>query len=84
MMTAFGYAVIKSSWKKNTATFEWNISIPANTSATVYIPAKSLNDVLESGNNLANAEGVTDVKFDNGKVVLQVASGDYQFKSQMK
>jgi alpha-L-rhamnosidase len=76
--------LIKSSWKKNAEIFEWNISIPANASATVYIPARSLNDVLESGNNLSDSEGVTNVKFDNGKVVLQVASGAYQFKSQMK
>jgi len=78
------YGIIKSEWKKNEQTFEWHISIPANTTATVYIPAKSLSDVLESGNVLAKAEGVSDMKWENGKAVIHIASGNYTFKSQMK
>ncbi len=78
------YGVIKSEWKKNEQAFEWYIAIPANTSATVYIPAKSLNDVLESGNSLSKTEGVSEVKWENGKAIIHIASGNYTFKSQMK
>ncbi|MEI9955938.1 MAG: family 78 glycoside hydrolase catalytic domain [Ferruginibacter sp.] len=43
------YGEIKSNWKNSNNIFEWNITIPANTSATIYVPAKSAADVMESG-----------------------------------
>ena len=78
------YGIIKSNWKKNNGMFEWNISIPANTTATIYVPAKSANDVTESAKQLSKAENVRFVKYENGVVVLQIASGDYTFNSQLK
>ena len=35
------YGEIVSDWKKNGDTFELNVEIPANTTATIYIPARS-------------------------------------------
>jgi alpha-L-rhamnosidase len=78
------YGLIKSNWKKNDQTFEWTISIPANTSATIYIPARSADNVLESGKALAGADGILETKWENGKAVVKIASGEYQFKSQLK
>ena len=78
------HGIIKSGWKKNDKTFEWTISIPANTSATVYIPAKSLNDVMESGKELSKAEGVQSVRWENGSAIVQIGSGQYKFISQIK
>ena len=78
------HGLITSDWKKKDKTFEWIISIPANTSATVYIPAKSVNDVMESGKALSKAEGVQSVKWENGSVIVQISSGQYNFKSQIK
>src|SRR5436190_18930018 len=78
------HGIIKSDWKKNDKTFEWSVSIPANTSATVYIPARSVNDVMESGKELSKAEGVLSVKWENGSVIVQIGSGQYNFISQIK
>jgi len=78
------HGLIKSDWNKNDKSFEWTVSIPANTSATVYIPARSLNDVLESGKELAKAEGVQSVKWENGSAIVQIGSGQYTFMSQIK
>ena len=78
------YGVIKSSWKKTNGTFEWDITIPANTSATIYIPAKSAVDVMESGKALTGLEGLQLVKWEKGVAVITVGSGDYQFKSTMQ
>jgi alpha-L-rhamnosidase len=75
---------INSNWKKDDNSFEWAISIPANTSATVYIPARSLRDVMESGMDLSKAEGVQSVKFENDAAVVQVGSGEYKFVSKIK
>jgi len=78
------HGLIASDWKKNDKTLEWTISIPANTSATVYIPAKSVNDVMESGKELSKAEGVQSVKWENGSAIVQIGSGQYKFVSQIK
>jgi alpha-L-rhamnosidase len=78
------HGIIKSGWKKNDKTFEWTISIPANTSATVYIPAKSINDVMETGKELSKAEGVQSVKWENGSAIVQIGSGQYKFISKTK
>lgn len=76
------YGLIKSSWKKNTGTFEWNISIPANTSARVFIPAKSQADVLESGKALSG--DIKMIQWKEGILTIEIPSGDYQFKSTLK
>jgi alpha-L-rhamnosidase len=78
------YGLIKSSWKNNTTTFEWEVTIPSNTSAVIYIPARSANDVMESGRPLSAAEAVQAIKWENGTAVIQVGSGHYQFKSVIK
>jgi len=78
------HGLIESNWKKYDKAFEWIISIPANTSATVYIPSKSVNDVMESGKDLSKAEGVQSVKWENGSAILQIGSGQYKFVSQTK
>lgn len=73
------YGLIKSDWKKSYGTFEWNISIPANSSAKVFIPAKSEADVLESGKALAGDIKV--LQWKNGVLTMEIPSGNYQFKS---
>lgn len=78
------HGIIKSNWKKDAYSFEWNISIPANTNAVVYIPAKSVTDIMESGMELSKAAGVLEVKWDNGKAAIKISSGDYKFKSILK
>jgi len=84
------HGLIKSDWsvktpsEKNDKTFEWTVSIPANTFATVYIPSRSLRDVMESGKELFNAEGIESVKFENNTAIVTIGSGDYKFISKIK
>jgi hypothetical protein len=39
---------------------------------------------MESGKELTKAEGVQSVKWENGSAIVQVGSGQYNFKSQIK
>lgn len=73
------HGIISSHWKNSTAAFAWNITIPANTTATVYIPAASAEELTESGKPLAQVVGVKFVKMDKGSAVLEIASGNYSF-----
>ena len=75
---------ISSDWKIENKTFHWNITVPANTTATVYVPAKDAAAVTESGKAAAEAEGVKFLRMENDRAVYQVAAGTYQFSSSIK
>jgi alpha-L-rhamnosidase len=78
------YGLIKSSWEKNDGIMKWNVSIPSNTSARIFIPAKSMDDVTESGRSLSNAENVQIINWEDGAAIVEITSGDYRFKSKIK
>jgi alpha-L-rhamnosidase len=75
------YGRIVSNWKRAGKTLEMDVTIPANTSATVHVPAADASSVTESGRRAASAEGVTFVRMDGGAAVFTVASGSYRFAS---
>jgi alpha-L-rhamnosidase len=72
---------ISSKWQVKNNEFYWDITIPANTSATVYIPAKNEKVVYESGAVAGKAEGVTFIRMEGKRAVYQVESGNYSFIS---
>ncbi len=78
------YGRINSAWKINSGTLTYAATIPANTTATLYIPAVSENSVTEGGQPAAEAEGISFVKYENGKAVYELASGNYEFISNMQ
>jgi alpha-L-rhamnosidase len=67
------YGSISSEWKLDNGTFNWNIEIPTNTTATVVLPTPSIEAVSEGGKALSGA------KLENGNVVVKLGSGKYQF-----
>lgn len=77
------HGMIKSSWKKEGKTFNWNITIPANSSAVIYVPAVSVNDVLESGKKVSAVDGVKFLRMKSGRAVFEIGSGSYEFKSML-
>jgi alpha-L-rhamnosidase len=73
---------ISSDWKRDQKTFQWKITVPANTTATVYVPAGRIKDITESGKAIAKAVGVKFIKMENNTAVLKVDSGSYEFISK--
>ncbi len=73
------YGTIKSHWIKNENGLQWNISIPANTTATVYLPETDQDKISESQNALKDAYGILSINNESGKLKLELGSGDYQF-----
>lgn len=63
-------------------TFTLKVTVPTNTTATVYVPAKDAALVKESGRALEGAKGVTFLRNENGRAVLAVESGSYVFESE--
>lgn len=72
---------IVSNWKVDGNRFQLDVSIPANTSATVYLPAAVVKSVTEGGQPLGEVKHVKVVGTEGNRVVLQVESGSYQFES---
>lgn len=73
------HGLIKSSWKIEGKSFIWDITVPCNTTATVYIAAPSEKDVTENGKVASSAEGVKYIGTDNRYVIYKVGSGNYHF-----
>jgi alpha-L-rhamnosidase len=57
-----------------------HVTIPANTTATVYIPVAKAEAVKESGKPATEAEGVKFVRVEHGEAVFDVPSGKYNFE----
>ena len=73
------YGKISSSWKVENGVLTYETSVPANTSATLYLPAISEKNIDESGKPAGNAKGVKFLKRENGKAVFELESGTYKF-----
>ena len=72
---------IVSAWRNDAGRFELNVEIPANTTATVYVPSRGDGVVQESGRPATTAEGVTALRQEDGFAVFRVESGRYRFES---
>lgn len=73
---------IASSWKLDGDQFHLDVTIPANCSATVCLPASSSAAITEGGKSLEKAEGVKLAKLNDDRAVLEIGSGSYHFVSR--
>ncbi|MBL7189776.1 MAG: glycoside hydrolase family 78 protein [Phycisphaerae bacterium] len=73
---------IKSEWKRVDGKLEMNIDIPVNTTATVYVPAKNVESVTESGKPVNKADGIKFLRMEGGSALFTVGSGSYKFISR--
>jgi len=76
------HGLITSAWTCSNGTFILTTTIPANATATVYVPTTDAAGVLESGKPVSTAEGVKFQRMENGAAVFAVDSGRYQFRSR--
>jgi alpha-L-rhamnosidase len=74
---------IVSDWKRSGDTFTLRVVIPANTTATVVLPAKSARQVTEGGKSVSKAPGVKLLRENPGRAVFEIESGNYEFKSTL-
>jgi alpha-L-rhamnosidase len=72
------YGEIVSNWNSENGSFTWDISVPPNSSATIYVPGKNSS---ESGLPIEDAKGVSFLRYEEDHTVFKVESGDYSFKS---
>jgi alpha-L-rhamnosidase len=75
---------IKSAWKKEGNKLNLDITIPANSTAKVYVPAVNIKTVTESGKSVAKSKEMKVLEEGTGYVLLEVGSGTYNFRSAIK
>jgi alpha-L-rhamnosidase len=79
--------LIASSWSLKDGTCTLDVTLPANTTATVYVPAANAAAVQESGQPAAGrfaapAEGVKWLRAEGPEAVFEVQSGVYRFTAR--
>jgi alpha-L-rhamnosidase len=73
---------IVSDWRIEGKKFVWNVVVPSNATATLYVPAAAGPDgVTEGGRPAGKSEGVRFLRSEGGAAVYQVGSGAYTFVS---
>jgi len=73
------YGTIISDWKIENNIFNWNITIPANTTATIYVPVNSKSSIHENGIVASKSEEVKFIKREKNYAVYDISSGNYSF-----
>ncbi|MDQ4109728.1 MAG: family 78 glycoside hydrolase catalytic domain [Actinomycetota bacterium] len=73
------YGTVRSAWATDDGPMTLDVTVPANTTAEVRIPAANRWAVTEGGSPIEDSDDVEFVREDEGVVVVEVGSGDYSF-----
>jgi len=74
---------IVSNWQREGSKLTMDVTIPANTSATVHLPAKSVEAITESGKPAGQSKDMRFLRFEKGIATFEVGGGSYQFQSML-
>lgn len=74
------YGWIRSEWHMEENEFDWHVEIPANTTATIYLPTVNAETVTENNQSLDKAPGVKlIITTEGGPVGATLQPGTYEF-----
>jgi len=76
------YGNASSHWKIENGKLQMDVEIPANAKATIYIPAKSADDIVESGKPVSASADIKIAGNENGYIIVKVGSGVYHFSEK--
>ena len=74
------YGTASSGWKIITDKILFDVEIPPNTTATIYLPAKATQAITENGTALSAIKDISITGSEEGYVILKVGSGKYNFE----
>ncbi len=74
-----GYGWLSSAWKKENEQLILDVEIPANTSATIYLPATNSEKITDGGKSLASLPDAKIIGQQDGCVMIETGSGKYHF-----
>jgi alpha-L-rhamnosidase len=77
------YGLINSHWEIKDETMYLNVTIPANTSASVILPHNNLNEILLDGKSIHDIEEGVSLSNYMNKQTLELGSGKYKLEIKM-
>jgi len=78
------YGTIVCDWKIEEGQFILNLTVPPNTSATIYLPATEISTVFENGQPVTQSADIQFNRIEDKYVVLDITSGIYSFATKFK
>jgi alpha-L-rhamnosidase len=77
------YGTIQSDWRIRGAVIELQVSVPPNTTATLYVPTKDPRSIEEGKLPLAKVRGAQQLRNEEGRSVLELQPGRYSFEAAL-
>jgi alpha-L-rhamnosidase len=75
------YGLMESRWRRDGGKVTLDITVPPNTTATVWVPAADVSLVTENEAAARAARGVTFLRMEGAVAVFEVTSGRYSFSA---
>ncbi|HEY5911288.1 MAG TPA: family 78 glycoside hydrolase catalytic domain, partial [Verrucomicrobiae bacterium] len=75
------FGLIASDWVIKGNKFVWDLVVPVNTTATVFVPGEDLEAVKEGRRPAAQAAGLKFVRVEKKRAVFKAAPGTYHFEA---
>jgi alpha-L-rhamnosidase len=76
------YGEIVSRWERKDNSIILSVTAPPNTTATVYVPASTTDNLSESGKAIDKVREITPKGMENGYVALEIKAGTYIFMTK--
>jgi alpha-L-rhamnosidase len=73
------YGRIVSQWNIEAKGIRYQITIPPNTSARLYLKAEKVKKIRESGQKIRKVKGVEGVTEEDGWILFELVAGSYDF-----
>jgi alpha-L-rhamnosidase len=76
------YGELAASWRLEKDAFQLQVTVPCNSSASIYLPHAALDTVKENNQPIALAEGISSIQQTDAGVSLEIGSGSYSFSAR--
>lgn len=76
------HGTVASSWRLGENTFEWDVTVPPNTTATARFPVPAGAVIQEGGSPIAESPGITAAKSGSTAPTYELVSGQYRFQAR--
>ncbi len=73
------YGLISSKWQNTDHEFRWLVTVPANTTATIYIPASNQEAIFEGKQQVKSSNDILFAGQQKDFILYQLGSGRYSF-----
>ena len=77
------YGTIQSDWKLVNGTLKLKVSVPPNTTATLYLPTKDPKSIREGNNPIGDSDGIKRLRDTKEYCVLEIQPGRYNFEAAL-